>query len=152
MELVNDPDYIPTTLRKSQQTTIAAIQEDVKRVQREIDRDRNLVETINAITSSVSAGDTQMAYDARESLLSNYPGTRHDELLHEAVLTISEKERENVRVVDEPLQPWRTTWRGCQDESVILSHRMGQAVGGVSDHVVYVLAGGVRVCAGCRDR
>ena len=46
MMLVNNPEYIPSTLRKSQLTTIESITEDMARVRREIDRVRNLKGTI----------------------------------------------------------------------------------------------------------
>ncbi len=142
MKLVNNPVYIPTTLRKSQQTTIAAIEEDVERVQREIDREKDLVETVNAINASVLSGDTQLAYEARESLLSKYPGLDINESLHEAVLKISEKQRERVRIVNDPLQAMTDDPVTPVGPTVVLSHRIGQAVGGVVDYVVYVLSGG----------
>jgi outer membrane protein assembly factor BamB len=141
MELVDNPEYIPSTLRKSQQTTITGIEEDVARVTREIDRERNLVETINAITSAVSAGDTQLAYEAREQLLSRYPGLDTSEQLYEAVLTISEKEREKVQVVQQPMAALNDDVLS-QPAHVIVAHQMGQAVGGVNGHLVYVLAAG----------
>ncbi len=111
-------------------------------VQREIDREKDLVETVNAINASVLSGATQSAYEARESLLSKYPGLDTNEMLHEAVLQISEKQREQVHIVNEPLPALVDDPAAPAATAVVLSHRMGQAVGGVADYVVYVLAGG----------
>ncbi len=142
MKLVNNSVYIPTTLRKSQQTMIATIEEDVARVQREINRETSLRETVAAINQSVAAGETKAAYEVREALLSQYPGLDTNELLHEAVLKISDKARERVQLVKEPLQAKTDDPAPATAQAIVLSHRMGQAVGGVTDYVVYVLAEG----------
>lgn len=142
MELVNNPQYIPSRLRKSQQTAITSIEEDVARVQREIDRERSLVETINAIESTVATGETQLAYEARQELLDRYPGLDADPALQEAVLKVSEKERERVRQVDEPVRAVSEDTTTLASPRVLLAHVGGQAVAGVSDYVAYVLVGG----------
>lgn len=142
MELVSDSEYIPTRLRRSQQTTIEEIEADVKRVQREIDRERTLVDTVERITAAVADGDTEAAYAARQALLNQYPGLDVDERLHEAVLAISEKEREKVERVKEPLQAVDQPEASSEHPSVILSHGRGRAVGGASGYVAFVLAGG----------
>ncbi|MFO7906544.1 MAG: PQQ-binding-like beta-propeller repeat protein, partial [Pirellulaceae bacterium] len=142
MELVSDSEYIPTRLRRSQQTTIEEIEADVKRVQREIDRERTLVDTVERITAAVADGDTEAAYAARQALLNQYPGLDVDERLHEAVLAISEKEREKVERVKEPLQAVDQPEASSEHQSVILSHGRGRAVGGASGYVAFVLAGG----------
>lgn len=142
MALVDNPDYIPATLRRSQQTTIDRIEADVERVKREIDRERNLAETIDTIAESVAAGDTQTAHEARQALLNKYPGLDADERLHEATLTISDKEREKVKVVNESLQAVTDDAAPRQHPGVILSHGRGQPVPGVNDYVAFVLVNG----------
>ena len=77
MKLVDNPSYVPTTLRRSQLTTIAQVNEDVDRVQRMINEERRLVETVNAITTAVSSGDTQLAYTVRARVCwRNTPGSK----------------------------------------------------------------------------
>ena len=56
MALVNNPEYIPSTLRKSQATTIESITEDMARVRREIDRVQNLNATIETINAAATIG------------------------------------------------------------------------------------------------
>ena len=142
MKLVDNPVYIPTTLRKSQLTMISTIVEEVARVQREIDREKNLTETIAAINASVASGDTQVAYAARQDLLNKYPGLETDEQLFEAVLEISKKERERVRVVNEPLQATTDDPQATAAAHVVLAHRTGQPIASVKGHVVFALADG----------
>ncbi|MFW6170229.1 MAG: PQQ-binding-like beta-propeller repeat protein, partial [Planctomycetota bacterium] len=146
MELVSDPEYIPSKLRRSQRTMIEEIQADVKRVQREIERERTLVETVERIRAAVASGDTEAAYAARQALLNQYPGLDVDERLREAVLAISEKEQEKVERVEEPLQAADQAEDqaegSSEHQSVILSHGRGEAVAGASGYVAFVLAGG----------
>ena len=105
MTLVNNPTYIPSTLRKSQLTRIDTITDDIARVQRDIDRETQLANTIEFILASVGSGDTKGAYEARYELLGKYPGLDSNDELHEAVLKITEKERDRVKVVEQPLEP-----------------------------------------------
>jgi outer membrane protein assembly factor BamB len=142
MTLVNNPEYIPSTLRKSQATTIDSITEDMARVRREIDRVRNLTETIEIIDAAATSGDTPAAYAARQELLNKYPGLDGDEQLLGAMLKISEKERERVKVVEQPLASVTDDPTAIQSPHIVLSHRAGQAIASVIGHVVYTLAGG----------
>ena len=79
MKLVDNSNYIPTTLRNAQQSLIESIVEDMARVRREIDRVENLNDTLATITAAVETGDTAAAYKAREELLAKYPGLDTDE-------------------------------------------------------------------------
>ncbi|MCU0961590.1 MAG: PQQ-binding-like beta-propeller repeat protein [Pirellulaceae bacterium] len=142
MTLVNNATFIPTTLRKSQLVTIDGIVEDMARVRRDIDRVHRLAATIATITQAVEAGDTQTAYQARETLLQQYPGLDTDEQLRAAVLKISEKERERVTTTQETLTPVAEEPAAATVPSIVLAHRTGRALADVAGHVVYTLAGG----------
>lgn len=142
MELVNNRVYIPDTQRKSQLTMIGSIVEDMARVQREIDRERKLGETIAAIDAAVAAGDTFTAYTVRQELLNEYPGMETDDSLFEAVLKISEKERDRVGVARELRAATTEDPVGEGAPRVVLSHRMGTPIASVKGHVVFVLADG----------
>ncbi len=142
MTLVNNPTYIPSTLRKSQLTRIDTISDDIARVQRDIDRETQLVDTVRFILTSVDSGNTQAAYDARYELLNKYPGLDTNDELHEAVLKITEKERERVEVVEEPIAPATDDHVSSDAARVVLANRSGQPHAGASGHVTYILAGG----------
>ena len=70
--LVDNPEYIPSTLRKSQATTIESITEDMARVRREIDRVQHLAATIQTIQAAAASEETTAAYAARQELLDKY--------------------------------------------------------------------------------
>jgi outer membrane protein assembly factor BamB len=142
MQLVDSANYIPTELRKSQATTIASITEDMARVRRDINRVSDLNATVAQINEAATSGDTASAYAARQTLLSKYPGLDSDEQLLGAMLKISEKERDQVQVVEQPLVSATDDPAANRPPQVVLSHRMGQAIASVIDHVVYVLADG----------
>ncbi len=142
MKLVDNANYIPSTLRKSQLTSIESIVDDMARVRREIDRVKDLTETLGVIQSAVASGDTATAYTARQDLLNKYPGLDTDEQLLEAVLKVSERERERVQVVNEPLASATDDSAGAPWPHVVLSHRVGPAIANVTGQVVYTLASG----------
>ncbi len=142
MELVENPNYIPSELRKSQATTIDAIREDMARVRREIDRVRNLDATVETIAQAALSGDTPAAYAARQALLSTYPGLDADPQLRDAMLKISDRERQRVQVVEEPIAPATDDPAAALPPHIVLSHRAGQTIASVIDHVVYTLAEG----------
>lgn len=142
MKLVNNLQYIPTRLRRSQQTAIEGIAEDVARVRREIERERSLVAAVDSIIRAVEAGDTEQAYEVRQELLSQYPGLDTNESLQEAVLLISDKQREKVRLVEERLQSVTDAPPAAPGQPVLLAHQRGEAIGGLNDQVVYVLVDG----------
>ena len=98
MKLVDNANYIPSTLRKSQLTSIESIVDDMARVRARSIASEDLTETLGVIQSAVASGDTATAYTARQDLLNKYPGLDTDEQLLEAVLKVSERERERVQV------------------------------------------------------
>ncbi|PQO25850.1 hypothetical protein C5Y96_20560 [Blastopirellula marina] len=91
MELVNDPTYLPTSLREAQRSRIEAIEMDLVRVRREIDRDQAKNETLAKIEQSTAEGKFQQVYQLRRSLVDSYPGLRTDESLIAAVSSAATK-------------------------------------------------------------
>lgn len=87
MELVNDPNYLPTSLREAQQSRIDSIEMNLIRVRRDIERDQARNETLAAIEKATAEGKFQEVYQLRRSLLNGYPGLRTDEALNKAVST-----------------------------------------------------------------
>ena len=121
---------------------IESIKENMERVRRDIDQVSNLNATIEAINAAATSGDTPAAYVVRQKLLNEYPGLDSDAQLLAAMLKISEKERERVKLVEQTLAPVADDPAAGGTPHIVLSHRMGQAIAGVIDHVVYTLAGG----------
>jgi len=91
MELVNDPTYLPTSLREAQQSRIETIEMNLVRVRREIDRDRAKNETLAKIEQNTAEGKFQEVYQLRRTLVDAYPGLRTDDSLVSAVSAAATK-------------------------------------------------------------
>ncbi|RCS55935.1 hypothetical protein DTL42_00660 [Bremerella cremea] len=85
MELVNNPSYLPTSLREAQQSRIDTIEMNLIRVRRDIERDQARNETLVQIEKASSEGKFQEVYQLRRSLLNGYPNLRTDDALSKAV-------------------------------------------------------------------
>ncbi len=142
MALVDDPKYMPAIFRKSQATTIESITEDMARVRRKIGRVMSLNATIETINAAVAAGNTPLAYDARQELLGKYLGFDTDEQLLAAMLKVSAKQREQAKVVEQPLNAVTDDPATNLLPHIVLSHRAGSAIANLVGRVVYTLAGG----------
>ncbi|QDU75225.1 outer membrane biogenesis protein BamB [Bremerella volcania] len=101
MALVNDPTYLPTSLREAQQSRIETIEMNLVRVRREIDRDQAKNETLAKIQQSTADGNFQEVYQLRRSLVDAYPGLRTDESLIAAVSESARKLVDQVIPLDD---------------------------------------------------
>ena len=145
-ELVNQAAYIPTKLRSNPDVAsrIKRIQEKIKNVRRNIDRENNLVAAVEKITEFTNKGETADAFVARRTLLEKYPGLETDERLVKAVLNISKKEAELVTVQsdtkdvtsDEVASP------DFQVKVALKPSTGSKSIPGVAGHVCCVLVGG----------
>ena len=103
MKLVNNPGYIPTSLRKPVEARIEHVHEDIELAKRNINQNKRLAESVAAIRQAIQAGKTVEAYDVRRRLLAEYPGLDQNAQLVETVLAISQRERDLVKVLEDPL-------------------------------------------------
>ncbi|GAA4421794.1 PQQ-binding-like beta-propeller repeat protein [Bremerella cremea] len=85
MALVNDPVYMPTSMRETQQQKIETIAMNLVRVRRDVDRDRARNEALTQIEANTASGKFQEVYQLRRTLLDSYPALRTDEGLVAAV-------------------------------------------------------------------
>ncbi len=142
MELVNDPEYIPTSLRQSRLAVIRETSENMKRVERAIYADRDLKEAVQEIEAAVDAGQTGDAYKTRKALLLKYPGLADAPALIEALQKVTAREKELVKVVRKSLDASTEDHAGTDAVRVILSGKRGQNVSGVANQLLFVQAKG----------
>ncbi len=100
MALVNDPAYLPTSLREAQQSRIETIEMSLVRVRREIDRDRAKNEALAKIESHTADGKFQEVYQVRRELVDSYPALRTDEAVVDAVSKAAMKLVDQVMPLD----------------------------------------------------
>jgi tetratricopeptide (TPR) repeat protein len=74
LQLVNNPAYIPTSLRRPVETRIENIQEDLELSRRNINQSKRLREVVEAIRQATQAGKTAEAYEVRRRLLGQWLG------------------------------------------------------------------------------
>jgi outer membrane protein assembly factor BamB/TolA-binding protein len=142
MDLVNTPAYIPTSLRKSIETRLDAIREDMLLAERNINQTKRLTTDVAQIRQAAQAGQTVEAFAIRRKLLQDYPGLETHPSLVEAVRLITDKERALVQVVEEPLQAVTTDHAKPTSFEVALVSRHGPGTGGDTKQMVYFLARG----------
>ncbi len=101
MVLVNDPIYLPTSLREAQQSRIESIEMSLVRVRRDIDRDRAKNEALAKIQQATANGKFQQAYQLRRELVDSYPALRSDDNLIAAVSEAARKLVDQVTPIED---------------------------------------------------
>ena len=101
MELVNNPVYLPSSLRREREQRIVGVLEKLIQVRRSIDEDHELATAIEKIKSETARGHAAGAYEVRAELLRTYPGLASDAQLQAVTRQVGEKEQELV-VVSQP--------------------------------------------------
>ncbi len=91
MELINnDPRFVGANEKNQQAPTLSRIEEDQKRIEREILRDEKLAATLNSIDERLAEKDTVAAYEARKELINEYPLLEANEAIQTRVKQASE--------------------------------------------------------------
>lgn len=143
MALVNSPEYIPSSARAQVGTTLKIVDENLQIARNQLTRETRLIEVLEAIRSSVSAGDTLKAFQFRKQLLGEHPGLDTDPRLVQATLDISDRERTLVKVVDQELLAETTDPQAHAQVRVPLANRQGSTAANVADQeVAFVLVNG----------
>jgi hypothetical protein len=141
MELVNNPSYIPASLRKDREARIAGILDTLQVAQRSIDQDKELLKAIEKIAAAGKQGDAAAAYKVRSDLLKVYPGLETHPDLVAAVLAVGDRERQLVQV-SQPKTAALTDDPTPAGVQVILADHAGPAGTGTPGRPVFVLADG----------
>jgi outer membrane protein assembly factor BamB len=142
MKLVNNPGYIPTSLRKPVETRIENITEDIELAKRNINQSKRLAEAVADIRQAVQAGNTVEAYTVRRRLLGEYPGLDQNAQLVEAVLAIAQRERDLVKAVEDPVAAATEDHPSAAEFRVALASRRGAGKPGNDQQMVCFLARG----------
>jgi outer membrane protein assembly factor BamB len=142
MQLVNNPSYLPATLRKEREGRIADILDKLKAAQRSIDQDKDLAAAIGKIKAAAEKGNAREAYQVRDALVRSYPGLEGNSQLVTAILGVGESERKLVQVVEGG--PTATTDEpAAASARVILAPREGPAAAPAGKPVFVLVEGAV---------
>ncbi|HTN76769.1 MAG TPA: PQQ-binding-like beta-propeller repeat protein, partial [Pirellulaceae bacterium] len=141
LELVNNGAYIPPILRGPVDAKVAAIQEEVSFVKREINRDTELQTALGSINKAIEAGQPSEAYAIRRTLLKQYPGLDVNEQLVQGTLAITAKCRELVQASDHTLVPLDSPPAPVVSEVVLTEHTGSDVANLTGQMASFVLSG-----------
>ncbi|MCA9263860.1 MAG: PQQ-binding-like beta-propeller repeat protein, partial [Planctomycetales bacterium] len=103
LALVDNPEYLPTSVRRIQQAKIEEITDRTTLVLRDINRDNELQLAVQKIREATTSHDILLAYDIRKELIARYPGLEKNPQLRDAVLAITQAELAKVTTADAPI-------------------------------------------------
>ncbi len=141
MELVEDPAYIPTSLRKTITGVISRVQETMALVRRDIGRNRELDAAVASMNEALQNRQPQEAYRIRDELVTKYPILERHPRIIESVAAISQVQRDLVEVAVQTVEGSAEDPE-ASGNSIVVSTRSGGAVPGVDGQTVAVLAQG----------
>ena len=145
LELVNTTSYIPASKRKNNLVLAAQLERiEEKRISltRHIERAVELDAVMTQMLKAAEDGNTRQAFSLRLELLRDFPELENDPQLLETVLKISQREQQLVAAGKLTFTTTTSDHDLPQEETVVVATRVGDAISGASQDVVYVLAGG----------
>ena len=142
LQLIDNPEYLPGSLRKTVQLDIERTDEKAALIIRDINREKELNSAIASIQQSTANQDTAQAYATRNDLLSRYPGLATHADLVAVVQEITGAERAKVVVNEQGLSAETTDHPVAIPSRVTLAARQSRQPTGIQDHSIYALARG----------
>lgn len=142
LELVDNSEYLPTSLRKGQQIRIEDIQEQVALILFDINRQTELDAAVAGIGEAADTKDPIKAYAIRKQLLDRYPGVRQNPRLVAAVRSITQAERESVAVNNAAVSSKSSDHPTTVPVQVVVAARDAARPTGLTGETAYVLVEG----------
>jgi outer membrane protein assembly factor BamB len=96
LTLVNNPAYLPASLRKDRESQILRTVDKLRSAERGIQQDKDLAAAVAQIGTATEKGNAAAAYQAQADLLRTYPGLASNMQLVAAVRRVGEKEQQLV--------------------------------------------------------
>ncbi|MEM8910961.1 MAG: PQQ-binding-like beta-propeller repeat protein [Planctomycetota bacterium] len=140
--LIDNPNYMLSSMKKTLSAQLTAITETRNRVQRDIQRNIRLDETEAAMTKALSSKDTKEAYDLRQTLLRDFPELRSDPRLAKLIQEASGIQ-ETLVSVSTNLPDMSTEPVDTGDlRSIVLTSLRGEPIPGLQGENYFLRAGG----------
>jgi outer membrane protein assembly factor BamB len=136
--LIENPAYVTSAARTALAGQLLGVNETRARVQRDINRNLRLDESVSSMESSLKDKKTKDAYDTRFALLRDFPELRNDTRLVTLVSSASQIQQQLVKpatdlplVTNEPLAIDAV-------KKIVLTSPSGESSPGLADEVVYI--------------
>ena len=140
--LTDNPNYVASSMRPTLAGPISSVMETRQRVEREINRNERLDETVVAMTAALKEKNTKQSYDLRTDLLREFPELSEDARLVELIRNASAIQKTLV-VPSAKLPKLETTSDDADGlRSIVLVTNEGRSVPGLRDETIYLRARG----------
>jgi outer membrane protein assembly factor BamB len=141
LALVNNPAYLPASLRKEREGHISRIVDKLKSADRGIQQEKDLAAAVEKIGAATEKGQAAAAYQLQGELLRMYPGLATNPQLVAAVRLVGEKERQLVTVTTGGPEPFKTDHPPAS-ERVVVAYREGSPAAATTSEPVFLLIEG----------
>lgn len=140
--MTENPLYVTAAARQALSSRLLGISEARSRVQRDIDRNLRLDETVAAMREALDDQQTKQAYDIRRELLREFPELRTNQRIGELVESASEIQQTLVKTATDLPQVDTAPLVADSVRHVVLTNLNGDSVPGLADEIIYVRAHG----------
>lgn len=128
MSFVNNSAYLPASSKRQIETRITALEERFAAVERSILRERRLVDTIGLMDQSVADRKTITAFEARKTLLREFPDLVSEPRLIAASKRVADGEMAQVAPIAEAIEPSSIADDNDSLGTVTLATKIGSSV------------------------
>ncbi len=137
IELTQNAKYVSSSLRQNLATRLTELNESRSRINRTINRNVFLAETLVSMRESLDAQQTKQAYDARKQLLRDYPELTGDVELEKLIVEASGIQQQLVTSVSEVPETFRDDLQTKDLKSIVLANRVGAGAPGLVNRIIY---------------
>ncbi|TWU51007.1 outer membrane biogenesis protein BamB [Rubripirellula tenax] len=141
-ELMENPLYMPTSMRATLAGQIKTVEEARERVKRDISRNRRLDAAETLMKDSLAKKETKAAYDTRVELLRDFPELQDDERLVTLIRSASDIQQTLVAPSSKLPETVTQAPDGDLINSVVLTSLAGRAAPDLRGETLYLRAGG----------
>lgn len=141
LELIDNPTYLPTSLRAPREGQLAQVHDKLQLALRGIEEEKARREAVRMMRDAAAAGQTAAAYGTYAQLLATYPALAAHREVQAAVREVSAAEAKQVTVqtLDQPALTEQPT---AATRTIVLSHRQTWAAAEDAGGMLFVLADG----------
>jgi len=151
IKLTENPFYVTSAARTSLSGRLLGVTETRAKVQRDINRNLRLDESVASMESNLKEKKTKEAYDTRLSLLREFPELRRDTRLVTLVESASSIQQQLVKPATELPEVSNEPLVADSVKNISLTSRSGDKAPGLADEVVYIRVHGAILAFSAAD-
>lgn len=140
--LMDDPLYMPGTMRVTLAGQIKGVEEARERVKRDISRNRRLDAAEASMKESLDKKETKQAYDTRKELLRDFPELQDNQRLKKLVQVASDIQETLVASSNKLPDTKTSAAESAAMKSIVLASLSGGSAPDLRGETLYVRAGG----------